>query len=311
MRPEQRFDYSAINRRAKWALPKGARIAVYTIVNVEEWDISKPVAREYVSAPAGVTTVPNIPNWAWHEYGMRVGIWRLMDALFARGLKASAAINARVCLGAGEPVARAMRDAGWPFIGHGYAQAALHTASNQAEVIQQAYDVLKEYTGTAPKGWLGPGLHETLETLDYLAETGFKFVCDWPMDEHPVPMKTRSGSMLAMPYNFELSDLPMMVAHQHESHTWLRRLTDQFDRLYKEGTTQPRVMSISVHPYIMGAPHRIRYFEAGYDYMLKHEDVWFTTADEIYEWFMKGDEASAPANSTSHNSGSQNSRSRK
>jgi hypothetical protein len=125
-----------------------------------EWDIGKPVAREYVSAPAGVVTVPNVPNWAWHEYGMRVGIWRLMDALATRGLKASAAINARVCLGAGEPVARAMRDAGWPFIGHGFAQAALHTADNQLEVIRQAYDTLKEYRHPA-KGWLGPGLHKT------------------------------------------------------------------------------------------------------------------------------------------------------
>jgi peptidoglycan/xylan/chitin deacetylase (PgdA/CDA1 family) len=178
--------------------------------------------------------------------------------------------------------------------------------SNQAEVIQQTFDVLKQYTGVAPKGWLGPGLHETLETLDYLAETGFRFVCDWPMDEHPVPMKTRSGSMLAMPYNFELSDLPMMVVHQHESHTWLQRLTDQFDRLYKEGATQPRVMSMSVHPYVMGAPHRIRYFEAGYDYMLKHDDVWFARRMR-YDWFTNGDNDSAgtPQQYRVANSGSQ------
>ena len=284
-RPEARFEYSAITQRPRWELPDGARIVVFPMVSVEEWDIGKPVAREYLPPPAGVVTVPNIPNWAWHEYGMRVGIWRLMEALGSRGLKASAAINARVCLGAGEPVARAMLNAGWEFVGHSYAQAALHTVENQQQVIQDSFKVLSDYTGRAPKGWLGPGLHETLETLDYLSEAGFRYVCDWPMDEHPVRMKTRGGSIVAMPYNMEVSDLPMMVVHQHESPAWLQRAKDQFDRLYLEGGKQPRALSMSVHPYITGQPHRIRYFEEAIDYMLGHEGVWFTTAEQIYDWF--------------------------
>jgi peptidoglycan/xylan/chitin deacetylase (PgdA/CDA1 family) len=283
-RPHERFEFSAIPERERFELPNGARIAVYLVVNVEEWDIDKPIAREYVTSPAGVPTVPNIPNWAWHEYGMRVGIWRILDALAERGLKASAAINARVCEGAGEPVARAMLEAGWPFMGHGYEQAALHTVEDQREVINKSFEVLMSYTGTAPKGWLGPGLHETLDTLDYLAEAGFKFVCDWPMDEHPVEMRTNAGPIMAMPYSMELSDLPLMVVHQHESHVWLDRAMSQFDRLYEEGAEQPRVMSMSVHPYITGVPHRFKYFLAAYDYMLKKDDVWFATPEEIYDW---------------------------
>lgn len=283
--PHERFEFSAMSERAPIELPGKARLAVYTLVNIEEWDIQKPVAREYVTSPAGVATVPNIPNWSWHEYGMRVGIWRIMEAFEKRGLRANATTNARVCEGAGEPVARAMLDAGWDFMGHGYAQAALHTVEDQQSVIQQSFDVLKAYTGKDPKGWLGPGLHETLDTVDYLAEAGFKYVCDWPMDEHPVSMNTTAGSLMAMPYSFELSDLPMMVVHQHESEVWLKRVMDQFDRLYEEGATQPRVMSMSVHPYIMGVPHRIKYFEAALDYVLNSKDVWFATADEIYDWF--------------------------
>lgn len=259
-------------------------MAVYTVVNVEEWDIEKPVAREYVTSPAGVVTVPNVPNWAWHEYGMRVGIWRLMDSLAKRKVRACTAINARVCEGPDELVARAMRDAGWEFIGHGYAQAALHTVPDQRATIRQTFEALKKYTGKDPGGWLGPGLQETLDTLDYLAEAGFKYVFDWPMDEHPVTMRTTAGPIVAMPYNFELSDLPMMVVHHHESPTWLNRVKDQFDRLYTEGAKQPRVMSMSIHPYITGVPHRIKYFEAACDYMRKQKGVWFTTPEEIYEW---------------------------
>src|SRR5207247_3767298 len=92
--------------------------------------------------------------------------------------------------------------------------------------------------------WLGPGLQETLDTLDYLAEAGFKYVFDWPMDEQPVMMRTAAGPIVAIPYSFELSDLPMMVVHHHESSAWLTRVKDQFDRLYAEGAKQPRVMVI-------------------------------------------------------------------
>ena len=262
-------------------------MALYSVLNIEEWNIEKPVAREYVSSPAGVSTVPNVPNWSWHEYGMRVGIWRILDALTERDLQASVAINACVCTGPDEPVARALRDEGFPFMGHGFVQAALHTVEDQASNIRQSYDTLRDYTGKAPLGWLGPGLHETLDTLDLLAEAGFKFVCDWPIDEHPVDMRTAHGPVMAMPYSFELSDLPMMVVHQHESRVWLERAIEQFDRLYAESATQPRVMSMSCHPYIMGVPHRIKYFEAFYDHALARDDVWITTPEEIYAWHRK------------------------
>lgn len=285
-RPEQRFAFSAMCSRQRWQLPEGKRLAVYTVVNVEEWDIEKPVPREYVTSPAGVVTVPNMPNWAWHEYGMRVGFWRLLDTFRQRNLKASTAINARIFQSRGEPVAAAMRDAGWGFMGHGYQQQAMHKVEDQKDSIQKSFDALLAYTGAAPKGWLGPGLHQTLDTLDYLAEVGFKFVTDLPMDEQPVTMQTSADPMVALPYSLELSDLPMMVVHQHESRVWHERVVDQFDRLYQEGAEQPRVMSMSVHPYIMGVPHRIKYFESAYDYMLQHDQVWFTTAEEIYDWYI-------------------------
>ena len=165
-RPEQRFDFSAMPQRKPWSLPDGKRLAVYTMFNIEEWDIDKPIAREYVTSPAGVKTVPNVPNLAWHEYGMRVGFWRLFEFMNRHGLRASAAINARVCLGEGEPVARAMKEAGWEFVGHGFEQSALHTVADQRENIRKSFETLSAYTGVAPKDWLGPGVHEALNNLD-------------------------------------------------------------------------------------------------------------------------------------------------
>ena len=282
--PRDRFDYSAIVDRRPFTLPKGARIAVWTIVNIEEWDIEKPMARQYLTAPQGVSTVPDVPNWAWHDYGMRVGFWRLLDALSRRKIRATTAINAHV-VESYTRVAQAMLDAGWEFMGHGVIQGAMHLLPDQREGIRQSVDLLKRFTGKKPKGWLGPGLTETGETLDLLAQEGIEYVSDWVNDDQPYPIRTTAGPLISVPYSLELNDIPMMVIQHHSSTEWLQRARDQFDRLYAEGAKNPRVMALAVHPYISGVPHRIKYFEAVYDYMRKKKGVWFTTGEDIYEWY--------------------------
>jgi len=282
--PPERFDYSPMVSRRPWKLPKGARIAVWTIVNVEEWDIQKPMARQYLSAPQGVATVPDVPNWAWHDYGMRVGFWRLLGALQKRKLRATTSINAHVCESY-EPVARAMLGAGWEFMAHGVIQGAVHLLPDQRAAIRESIEIIRKFTGAKPKGWLGPGLTETWETLDYLAEEGIEYVSDWVNDDQPYEIRTTAGPLVSVPYTLELNDIPVMIIQHHTSDLWVQRCRDQFDRLYKEGAVNPRVMAIAVHPYISGVPHRIKYFEAVYDYMRKHKGVWFTTGEEIYEWW--------------------------
>jgi allantoinase len=285
--PRDRFDYSPFPTRPKWTLPKGARIAVWTIVNIEEWDIEKAMARQYLPTPQGVAVVPDVPNWAWHDYGMRVGFWRLLEALTRRKIRATTAINAHV-VEAYEPVARAMLDAGWEFMAHGVVQGAMHLLADQPAAIRQSIELLQKFTGRKPKGWLGPGLTETWDTLDYLAAEGIEYVSDWVNDDQPYEIWTKSGPLVSVPYTLELNDIPMMVIQHHTSGEWLQRAKDQFDRLYAEGVKNPRVMALAVHPYISGVPHRIKYFEAVYDYMREKSDVWFTTGEEIYEWYRRG-----------------------
>ena len=229
--PHERFDYSAIVDRKPWKLPKGARIAVWTIVNIEEWDFERPMARQYLTAPQGVQTVPDVPNWAWHDYGMRVGFWRLFEALGKRKLRATTSINANVCRSY-ERVARAMLDAGWEFMGHGVKQGAMHTLSDQRAAIRESVQIIREFTGKAPRGWLGPGLTETWETLDLLREEGIEYVSDWVNDDQPYEIRTTAGPLVSVPYTLELNDIPVMVIQHHESAAWVQRCRDQFDRLY-------------------------------------------------------------------------------
>jgi peptidoglycan/xylan/chitin deacetylase (PgdA/CDA1 family) len=282
--PHERFEYSPLPSRPRWKLPKGARIAVWTTVNVEEWDIEKAMARQYLPAPQGVVTIPDVPNWAWHEYGMRVGFWRMYEALKKRKIRATTAINANVCR-AYPPVAEAMRDAGWEFMGHGVKQGAMHLLTDQRKAVRESIELIRDFTGKTPKGWLGPGLTETWETLDILAEEGIEYISDWVNDDQPYEIRTSTRPLVSVPYTLELNDIPVMVVQHHESSAWVTRCKDQFDRLLLEGARQPRVMAIAVHPYIHGVPHRIKYFEAVYDYIGKQKGVWMTTGEEITEWW--------------------------
>src|SRR6266568_959184 len=183
------------------------------------------------------------------------------------------------------PMARAMLEAGWEFMAHGVIQGAMHLLPDQRAAIRQSIEMLTKFTGRKPKGWLGPGLTETWETLDHLAAEGIEYVSDWVNDDQPYEIRTAAGRLVSVPYSIELNDIPMMVIQHHTSSEWLQRVKDQFDRLYAEGAKNPRVMALAVHPYISGVPHRIKYFEAAYDYMRKKKGVWFTTGEDIYEWY--------------------------
>ena len=284
MRPEQRLPYSAIVDRAPLKLPRGARVVVWPIVNVEVWDIGRPMPRQVLPPPTGVTLLPDLPHWAWHEYGMRVGFWRLKAALDRLKITPTLSINARVCIDYPR-VARAARDAGWEFMGHSYDQRALHLEPDQRAMIRKAVRVIKQFTGKQPVGWLGPGFTETLETPDLLAEAGIKYIADWVVDDEPCEIKTGHGTVLAMPYSAELNDIPMMLVQHHSAGEFVTRCTDYFERVYAESKSRAKVMAIAVHPYISGTPFRIKYFEQVLAALRRKPGVVFWTGEQILDWY--------------------------
>jgi peptidoglycan/xylan/chitin deacetylase (PgdA/CDA1 family) len=260
-------------------------------VNVEDWDINRPMPRVVIPAPTGIPILPDIGNWGWHEYGMRIGFWRMKQALDSRGIRASLSINGRVCESYPR-VAKAALDAKWDFIGHNYIQMPLHQVWDQPAAISKTVDAIERFTGSKPKGWLGPGLGETMATVDYLAEAGIRYICDWPIDDQPCDITTTHGTIVAMPYSVEINDVAAMAVQYQSPEEFLRRMRDTFDRYYQEGAEQPRVMAIAVHPYLSGAPHRIKYLEQGLDYIRGHKDVLFWTGEQLLDWHVG---QSAPA----------------
>jgi peptidoglycan/xylan/chitin deacetylase (PgdA/CDA1 family) len=215
---------------------------------------------------------------------MRVGFWRFLEVLGKRGLKATFAVNGSACSLYGE-ACRAALEAGWEFMGHGFVQRPMHRLEDQRAAIRDTVAAIKDFAGKPPRGWESPGLTETDETLDLLAEAGIEYVADWVMDEQPIPLETRHGTMVSIPYTVEINDVVISAVQQQASDEILRRGRDQFDRLYLDGATAPRVMAISIHPYLTGVPHRIKYLEMLYDHILGHDGVVLWTGAEILDWY--------------------------
>jgi allantoinase len=285
MLPSERIPYSAIVERPRLTLPGGARLAVCVVVNVEDWNPREPMPRTVLPPPAGSSAIPDIPNWAWHEYGNRVGFWRFVDVLDSFKIRAVLAINGSA-VAAYEPIARAALDRRWEFIGHGFSQKNMQKVPDEREDIVKTTNAIRAFTGRRPRGWLGPGLTETWETPDILAEEGYEYLCDWILDDRPVRLSTRTGTIVNIPYTQECNDVPMIAVQHHRASEYRDRAIDQFEQLYLDAKESARVLSLVIHPYLMGAPHRVRYFREALEHISRRSDILFMTSEEIHDWYV-------------------------
>jgi len=295
MLPTERFTYSPIVERPRLALPGGGRLVVWVIVNVEEWNPLEPLPRTVLTPPAGGSPMPDVPNWAWHEYGNRVGFWRMLDVFDRLHVPAVLAINGSA-IQAYEPIARAALERQWEFIGHGFSQKNMQKVADERVDIQKTTAAIQSFTGRRPRGWLGPGLTETWNTPDILAEEGYEYVCDWVLDDLPVPVRTNTGSLVSVPYTQECNDVAMMLIQHHTAAEYRDRAVDQFDQLYADAQDSARVMALVVHPYIMGAPHRLRYFSEALEYMTSRPGALVWTGEQILDWYVAAQSGTPAAN---------------
>ena len=282
---ERRTPYSPIVERPQLKAPDGARMIVHVIVNVEEWSIERPMPRAALPPPQGISVIPDVANWAWAEYGMRIGFWRLLETLGKHRVRATLSINANVC-NTYPSLVRQSLAAGWEMMGHGFVQRALNAEDDERGVIRKALDTLQAATGQRPRGWLGPGLCETWETLDHLTAERLEYVCDWGvMDDQPFALQTANGPIVAVPYPIEMNDIVVYAIERHGSDELYERGRRQLDTLYAESAGNARVMAIALHPYLTGVPHRIGALEQLLSYIDQHRGIVYLRADEILDWY--------------------------
>ena len=278
-------DYLPIGDREPLHLPDGARLAVWVVVNVEVWDYWSPLPRTLLPYPQGEPVVPDVANYGWFDYGLRVGIWRLKDALDEREIRATMSMNGVLCEAYPRVVAECV-GSDWELMGHNYIQQVMSKEPDERAAIRKTKQLLEDTSGKPMRGWIGPGLSETEATLDLLVEEGVEYVADWVNDDLPYRLDTTSGALYALPYSLEINDIVLHLVQQRPSPELFERTRDQFDTLYEESARGARVMCVAVHPYVSGVGHRIKYFRQIFDYMREHEGVAFMTGEEILDWYL-------------------------
>jgi len=281
-----RVAYEMSSARAKLRPPGGKPLIVHVVVNVEYWPFDQPMPRTIVVPPHGRSHIPDIANFSWAEYGNRVGMPRILEALGDRKLPASASINASV-LDVYPDLARAVRDAGWEFVGHGIHQRSLGGESDEAGVIRGALSALEAYSGKRPRGWMSPGWSESFDTPDLLKEAGIEYVYQWVIDDLPAWMTTKHGRLLSLPYSLELNDSVVYAIEKHSSSEMPLRVAQTLKTFEREiaRTGQPKILTLPVHPHLTGVPHRIGFFCEILDALLKRNDTVFMAGEEIASWY--------------------------
>jgi peptidoglycan/xylan/chitin deacetylase (PgdA/CDA1 family) len=281
-----RFAYTAITRRPPLKLPNDARIAVWVTPNVEHFHYDKPAIS---MTPMTAALRPDVLNYAWRDYGARVGIWRLMEIFAKHGIPATAALNSECCARYPE-IVDAGNALGWEWMAHGLSNSLLTTGwpeEEERKMIAAVLDAIAAKTGKRPRGWLSPALTETDNSLDLLAEAGVGYVADWCNDDLPYRMRTRAGTMVAMPYTLEVGDIPVFLEHGGSGEDFYRVITDQFDVMWEEGAKIPRVMSIAIHPFLIGHAFRAKHLDRAFAYMKARDGVWFATGSDILDWYLR------------------------
>jgi peptidoglycan/xylan/chitin deacetylase (PgdA/CDA1 family) len=278
-----RYDYAAWRGRPAYAWPGGARLAVYLGVNLEHFAFGEGLGAEL--APGGPQ--PDVLNFAWRDYGNRVGAWRLLDLLEELALPATVLLNSAMYAHAPEVVA-AHRARGDEIAGHGRTnserQSVLPEAGERA-LIAEATAAIAAAEGAAPRGWLSPWIAESRVTPDLLAEAGYRYTLNWCADDAPVWMRTRAGPLLAVPYPQEVNDIPSVVARKDGAEAFACMIVDDFEeRLRQVADGLPQVMGIALHPYIVGQPHRLRHLRRALGAVAaERERVWIATAGAVFD----------------------------
>ena len=278
-----RYGYRAITDRPDYHWPGGTRLAVYIGLNLEHFAYGEGLGAEL--APGGPP--PDVLNYAWRDYGNRVGAWRMLEMVDALGMPVSVLANSAMYDYAPDLMA-AWRARGDEVVGHGRTNSERQSVlgrDDEAALIAEATQVLTEAEGVAPKGWLSPWIAESRHTPDLLAEAGYGYTLNWCMDDQPVWMRTTAGPLLSIPYPQEVNDIPAIVARKDSARDFADMIIDNFDEMLEQSRHQPLVMGIALHPYLVGQPYRLRHLRRALSHIVdRREGVWLCRAGDIHDF---------------------------
>lgn len=279
-----RCDFIPIHKRPDYTWPGGRRLAAHFAFNIEHFAFARG---EKGMVPTAETPPPDHRNFCWRDYGLRVGVWRLFDLFDKLGLPAHHLLNTAVYDYAPDILDR-IRERGDEIVAHGRTNSELGGTylweADEARYVAEVTDTIRRHEGKAPGGWMAPWMSQSTVTPDLLKEAGYKYMMDWPLDDQPVWLKTRSGPILSVPYPLEINDAPQMIQRRHTASEFTEMIIDQFEQLLEQSEEQPLVFSVSLHAQVVGQPFRLRQLARALQYIAEHkmrDKIWFTRPSEI------------------------------
>ena len=294
LKHHDRFPYHPWVGRPRWSWPNDAKLALYLGVNLEHFAFGEGLGAEL--APGGPQ--PDVLNYAWREYGNRVGAWRLLALLDELALPATVLLNSAMLDHAPALVA-AHAARGDEIAGHGRTNAERQSTMAELEeqaLIDDSTTAIEAAGYPRPRGWLSAWIAESHVTPDLLAGAGYGYSLNWCMDDMPVWKRTRGGRILSIPYPQEANDIPAIIARKDGAAQFADMLVADFEeRLDQVADGIPQVMGVALHPYIIGQPYRMRALRGALARMVKRRDeVWVCTAGQVFDHVRALPEGSIP-----------------
>lgn len=291
-----RYGYSTIIHRHKYDWPQGRRLAVYIGLNLEHFAFGEGLGAEL--APGGPQ--PDVLNYAWRDYGNRVGVWRLLALFEALGLPVALLVNSTLYNYCPEVIA-AFRDRKDEIVAHGRTNTERQSVLSEADetaLIRETTDIITQHEGNVPQGWLGPWIAQSSLTPDLLQEIGYAYLLDWCCDDQPIWFKTRQSRILAVPYSQEVNDIPAIAVRRTSASDFADMIVDQYDEMKQQSQDQPLVYGIALHAYIVGQPFRLRHLRRALTHIAedaaRSDVVWLTHPGKIAQHIVSLPEGTVP-----------------
>ena len=281
-----RYDWSMLQDRPKVVWPEGKLLALWVNVGLQYFPLNQKGIPFKV--PGGMTKpYPDLRHYSLRDYGNRVGIFRFLKAFDRYGIKPTFAVSTRLAERTPYLMDK-IKEREDEIMCHGYHMDALHYGgqdqSEESELIKKSLDGLRDISGQSIRGWISPAKNESANTPDILAEHGISYFCDWVNDDLPYPFHTKKGSLIAMPLSTELEDYHVILNNQHSAESWAEQVCDACDFLLQDAHDHGgRILSLNIHPWVLGQPNRIGYLEKVLDYVSSKPEVWSAHAGEIVD----------------------------
>lgn len=283
-----RYRYRGIDdaSRPRYAWPGGKRLALYLGFNIEHFEFGAGLG-----AKLAPSADPDVLNFAWRDYGNRVGVWRCIELFDRLALPLGVIVNTSLYDYCPEVLA-AFRPGryrwGAEIIGHGHTNAERQgdmAQSSERALIETCTARIAQEEGIAPRGWLSPWISESIDTPDLLAAAGYAYTLNWCHDDQVLPMRTSHRSLWSVPYPQEVNDIPMIVARQMEADAYARLIVDTYEEMAEtaERHEQPLVMGIALHPYLVGQPARLRHLRSALQHLLDDGRGWWCTPGQALD----------------------------